>query len=149
MNISSLISSSKIDDNDINNPTKEEDIFDNKEANNQSLTKYENEKFNQALTRNAEDIKRLKIKNDNLQKLAEHRIKYSVNILDFVVSFFAFVLIIIFLKGFKYIELDNDVLITILVTNAVDVIGILFIVAKWLYPQDIKQSRKNKKQRGN
>ena len=149
MNISGLINSSKIDDDDINNPTEEEDIFNNEEVNtlvaNNNYIQYEKEQYKQLLKKQIEEIKELQINNDNIEKLANHRIKYSWFIFWFVCIFFIYSLTIVLLNGFKIITISDTVLGILLGTNTADVIGVLFIVAKWLYPQEIKQSRKPKK----
>jgi hypothetical protein len=79
---------------------------------------------------------KLKIENENLKNLADHRIEYSKWIFKLVSAVIAVVFIILLLDGFEIINLDKETLDILLKTNAVQVVGVLFIVAKWLYPNN-------------
>ena len=83
-----------------------------------------------------EENHKLTIENGNLEKLAKHRITYSWWIFGFVVIFLTMVLLIVTLNGFQIMKLNDNVIDTLLATNMVQVVGILYIVAKWLYPQN-------------
>lgn len=85
-----------------------------------------------------EKAKSLKIENDNLKKLNSHRINYSNYILCFVVVFVGLTIVIITLSGNKTLSINDNVLITLLSTNMFQVVGILYIVTKWLYPKTDK-----------
>lgn len=89
-----------------------------------------------------EAVNTLKIENQNLQKLADHRIRYSWAILAFVVVFCLLVLRVVFLVGSEEMKLSDTVLNMLLGTTMVQVIGVLYIVAKWLYPQNGKDKTK-------
>ena len=82
-----------------------------------------------------EENNKLKIDNQNLKDLATHRIKYSKWILGFVILFVSTVLIILILSGYKILIFNDNVIDVLLATNTVQVVGVLYIVAKWLYPQ--------------
>jgi hypothetical protein len=77
---------------------------------------------------------KLKIDNDNLKKLAEHRIKYSWAIFIFVICFVSVSLGIVILSGLNILCLSDTILGALQGTNMVQVIGVLYIVTKWLYP---------------
>ena len=83
-----------------------------------------------------EENNKLKIDNENLKKLADHRIDYSKWIFKLVASFIGAVFSIVVLDGFGVIEVEKDTLDILLKTNTVQVVGVLFIVAKWLYPNN-------------
>jgi len=126
---------------DIKLPTPDELKDSTKEGEVYSETPQESQvdhKGNEALKlvqdKARESTNKLKIENVNLEQLAKHRIAYSWWIFGFVVTFLILVLTILILSGFKVIELNDNVLNTLLTTNMVQVVGVLYIVAKWLYP---------------
>ena len=127
--------------NDINLPNPDELKDTTEEGKVYSETPQESQidhKGNEALKlvqdKARESTNKLKIENGNLEKIAKHRITYSWWIFGFVVTFLILVLTILLLSGFKIIELNDNVLNTLLATNMVQVVGVLYIVAKWLYP---------------
>jgi len=96
---------------------------------------------------------KLEIENSNLKKLAEHREAYSWAILLFVVvtviiTFYIVVqastpVLFPILDNGKYYKLlitnyviSDNVIMTLLSTTLVQVIGILLLVVKWLYPSN-------------
>ena len=82
-----------------------------------------------------EENNKLKIENQNLQNLASHRIVYSWWIFAFVVLVVIIILGIFIASGLGTLTISSDNLDTLLQSNTVQVIGILYIIAKWLYPQ--------------
>lgn len=85
-----------------------------------------------------EKAKKLKIKNDNLIKLADHRIQFSWAIFVFVLLFSFFSLMILVCKGNGKLDISDEVIIVLLGTTVINVVGVLYIVTKWLYPQNVK-----------
>lgn len=85
-----------------------------------------------------EKAKKLKIKNDNLIKLADHRIQFSWAIFVFVLLFSFFSLMILVCKGNGKLDISDEVIIVLLGTTVLNVVGVLYIVTKWLYPQNVK-----------
>ncbi|MFA6143631.1 MAG: hypothetical protein WCW84_05855 [Sulfurimonas sp.] len=96
---------------------------------------------------------RLEIENSNLKKLAEHREAYSWAILAFVICTVIVTFYIVIQAGtpvlFPILENDKDykllitnyvisdqVIMTLLGTTLAQVIGILWLVVKWLYPSN-------------
>ena len=74
--------------------------------------------------------------------MSKHRIKYSWYIFYFVICFVLLTLLILVCVGKNQLQLSDDVLITLFATNMVQVVGVLYIVAKWLYPY--KQNKASK-----
>lgn len=99
-------------------------------------------------------IRKLEIENDDLAMLGPHRRKYSWWILGFVISFVLITFSILLMSSLQIeaatnekplsfrtlIILDNLVIMTLLATNTVQVVGLLYVVAKWLFP--IKSAKK-------
>lgn len=93
-------------------------------------------------------IRKLEIENDDLAKLGPHRRKSSWFILGVVFVFVLIAFSILFMSSFQIqsttedkavlfrtlIKLDNEVIMTLLATNTVQVVGLLYVVAKWLFP---------------
>lgn len=92
-------------------------------------------------------IRTLEIENDDLALLGPHRRRYSWWILGFVMVFVATTFMVLLSSAIQVsvvqngesfyrslIVLDNDVLMTLLATNTVQVVGLLYVVAKWLFP---------------
>ena len=119
--------------NELQKITKEHDIYNETPQESQSDHK-NNEALKLVQDKAREDTNTLKIENANLEKLAKHRISYSWWIFAFVFTFLILVLSILLLSGFKIIVLSDNVLNTLLATNMVQIVGVLYIVAKWLYP---------------
>lgn len=130
----------------LSNESEEEAIFEVIEE-----ASHEDHKLRQgteeALEIAKQKIRTLQIKNDDLAQLGPHRRTYSWWILGFSIVFVACSVIIVFLSSYqilsaegdatKYstlLKLSDDVLMTLLATNTVQVVGLLFVVAKWLFP---------------
>lgn len=66
----------------------------------------------------------------------EHKLrkKYLRNIFIFIIAFVAIVMAMLYLCAAGYIHLANNVLITLLSTTTADIIGLLYIAFKWLFP---------------
>ena len=93
----------------------------------------------------------LRIKNANLEKLAKHRRWFSWAILAFVIAFVGVASYIVIQAGTPYMlsegELEKPIIIThlmlsdavimmLLGTNLVQVVGVLWLVVRWLYPSN-------------
>lgn len=121
---------------DLQQTTQEEEIFNSYP----NLEKeYKEQKEAELLTQMKEKANKLKIENDNLKKLADHRIRYSWAILIFVVLFVIASITTVILTGNKILTINDNVLDILLATNTVQVVGVLYIVAKWLYPTNNKE----------
>jgi len=128
---------------EIDKVSAEETIFETREVDSHNEHKILQGKT-QALELAKQKIRTLKIQNDDLAQLGPHRRKYSWWVLGFSITFVVIVLTILVLSslqivagesGFRtIIKLENEVLITLLATNTVQVIGLLYVVARWLFP---------------
>ena len=140
---------------ELENQSREEELFEVTEA--KSHTEHKLLEASKATLDIAkEKIRKLEIENDDLAKLGPHRRKYSWCILGFVFIFVVIAFSILLLSSFQiqsitedktlffrtFIKLDNEVLMTLLATNTVQVVGLLYVVAKWLFP--IKSVQKGK-----
>lgn len=65
----------------------------------------------------------------------EQRKKFSIWIFSVVCTYLAVVLTIIFLVGFSLATLSETVLVTLLTTTTANIIGLLVIVARYLFPR--------------
>lgn len=97
-------------------------------------------------------IRKLEIENNDLALLGPHRRNYSWWILGFVILFVIISFSVLLMSSYQIevvgegevvdfrtlIELDNEVLMTLLATNTVQVVGLLYVVAKWLFPTKSK-----------
>lgn len=101
----------------------------------------------QMIDRSKQIIRTLKLQNDNLIMLSNLRKNYSWAIFCLSAFFLIVSMTIVILSAiticngqpsecFSILDLSDDVLLMILGTNVTQVIGILFIVAKWLYPNN-------------
>lgn len=95
-----------------------------------------------------ERIRKLQIENNDLAMLGPHRRRYSWWILSFVIVFVLITFSILLLSAWQIeatstngtityrtlIALNEEVIITLLATNTIQVVGLLFVVAKWLFP---------------
>jgi hypothetical protein len=130
---------------DLKDTTNEEEVYSETEEEAQSDHK-DKEALDAIKAKATESLqeyklknKKLEIENQNLQTLAKHRINFSWAIFAFVIAFVLFALSIVVLSGiseestFK-LNINDNVLDIILATNTVQVVGVLYIVAKWLYP---------------
>lgn len=77
---------------------------------------------------------KLVIENTNLKKLSDHRLHYSWAIFVFVVLYTLSFIAIFVLVGIKFLCINDSVMKIFLGTNTIQIVGILYIVAKWLYP---------------
>ena len=98
-------------------------------------------------------IRKLEIENDDLAMLGPHRRTYSWWILAFVLAFVVITFVILVLSSlqiehvsktdvaqfYTLLSLDNKVLMTLLATNTVQVVGLLYVVAKWLFPTKLEE----------
>lgn len=137
MNIIGQIKSIKLPNiKDIERAKKEEKTFI--EEPQESQEEHKNEEALKILQEKAKaELSKLTIENDNLKNLSQHRITYSWWIFGFVVLFVLIVLGIIVSNGLSWIVLNDNVLNILLATNTVQVVGVLYIIAKWLYPNKI------------
>ncbi|MDQ6989922.1 MAG: hypothetical protein Q9M19_08560 [Mariprofundaceae bacterium] len=135
----------------LSSESKEESIYEHNEAPTHQEHKVR-EGTEQALELAKQQIRTLQINNDDLAQLGPHRRLYSWWILGFSIFFIISVLVVLILASYQValserelgtmLKLDNEVLITLLATNTVQVVGLLFIVAKWLFPSiDRKKDR--------
>lgn len=134
-----MINISKIKDITLPNPSDLKDKTDEEKVYNESPQESQTDhKSIEALKlvqdKAREENNKLKIENGNLEKLAKHRITYSWAIFVFVVVVVLIVLGIFIFSGLGKLTLSTDNLDTLLQTNTVQAIGILYIIAKWLYP---------------
>lgn len=120
---------------ELKDSTEEEKVYD--ETPQESQTDHKgNEALKLLQDKARQENNKLKIENDNLQNLANHRIEYSKWIFKLVTFVIIIVFTIVILDGFDIINLDKETLDILLKTNTVQVVGVLFIVAKWLYPNN-------------
>lgn len=63
----------------------------------------------------------------------KQRGNFAVRIFNLMCIYLAVVLLIVTLKGFRVLDLDNTVLNVLLTTTTANVIGIFIIVAKYLF----------------
>jgi len=123
--------------------SEEESIFKSTEAGTHKDHK-QRQAAEQVLDVAKQRIRTLEIENDDLAKMGPHRRTYSWWVFGFSTSFVISSLVIVLLSSWQIpasenafktlIKLDTSILITLLSTNMVQVVGLLFIVAKWLYP---------------
>lgn len=133
INIAKIKSVSLDKPSDLKDTTDEEEVY--KESPEESQTDHKSiEALKLVQNKAREENNKLKIENGNLKKLAEHRIAYSWAIFIFVVIVVLIVLGIFIFSGLGKLTLSTDNLDTLLQTNTVQAIGILYIIAKWLYP---------------
>ncbi len=122
---------------ELKSETGEAVLFD--ETSDETQVDHKNAELVKELIRKArEDVHKLEIENENLKKLADHRIQYSWGIYGFVFFFVTFSLAIVVLSGLKVLQINDNVLDVLLGTNMIQVVGVLYIVAKWLYPNNKK-----------
>ena len=132
---------------ELDDASREEKLFETVEA-----TTHQEHKLLEAseatLNIAKEKIRKLEIENDDLAKLGPHRRRYSWFILGFVFVFVLIAFSILLMSSFQIqsttedkvaffrtlIKLDNEVIMTLLATNTVQVVGLLYVVAKWLFP---------------
>ncbi|PCK03621.1 MAG: hypothetical protein COA42_20460 [Alteromonadaceae bacterium] len=99
-----------------------------------------------------EKIRKLEIENDDLARLGPHRRKYSWWILYFVIAFVTVTFVTLLMSSYQIkisdgdayrtlINLDKEVVVTLLATNTVQVVGLLYVVAKWLFPSKPEQKK--------
>jgi len=88
----------------------------------------------------AEGIRKLKIQNDILEAELtkinndnEARVGFSKKIYWIVIIWLSAVIFLLILSGFKIVDLSDKVLITLLTTSSVNVIGLLVIIANYLF----------------
>ena len=132
------------------NTSDEEKIFESKEKDTHKDHK-SRRGTEQALELAKQKIRTLKIRNDDLSQLGPHRIKFSWWVLGFSIFFVICTLLIVFLSSYQIptsedeyrtiIELDDSVLITLLATNTVQIVGLLYVVARWLFPSIDKNNK--------
>ncbi|MBL1260374.1 MAG: hypothetical protein COB33_007580 [Thiotrichaceae bacterium] len=128
---------------DISTTSEEEKIFWTTEVESHSEHKHLEGK-SQALEIAKQQIRTLKISNDDLAQLGPHRRKYSWWVLVFTILFVFVVTLIVGLSSWQIevsekeyrtlIKLEDEVLITLLATTTVQVVGLLYVVARWLFP---------------
>jgi hypothetical protein len=141
--------------------TEEQDLFeshepdthkDHKDAEGYRLTLEAAKEQNNTLKLNNDT---LRIQNSELHGLACHRINYSWAIFALTLLFLFATFLFLYLsshvtydvmchKFIKNIEISDDVMMVLLGTNAVQVVGILFVVAKWLFPAANNKHLSNK-----
>lgn len=82
------------------------------------------------------DIELLKQELEELKDTHTLRLKFAKSIFWVVVLWLLFVSIILVMEGFWLwdFSLSDAILITILTTTSINIIGLLVIVAKWLFP---------------
>ncbi len=77
----------------------------------------------------------LNTENIALKSLSQHRIQYSWAIFVLVSLFILASFVVAYMYGSGHLDkLDTSIIITIFTTNMVQLVGVLYIVAKWLYP---------------
>jgi hypothetical protein len=117
---------------DLKNESEEEQLFEDKPG-----SDYEEQKkalaYRESSEKSQQVIQKLKIENTDLALLGPYRRKYSWWIFIFAVSFVLLAMALLLLSGFQVITISDQVLITLLATNTVQVVGLLYIVAKWLF----------------
>lgn len=128
---------------DLSEQSDEEKIFESKEVDSHHDHKHL-EANKEALELARQRVRELTIRNDDLSRLGPHRRKFSWWILIFSASFVVCTMGIVLLSSYQVpineseystpIKLDDSVLITLLATNTVQVVGLLYVVAKWLFP---------------
>jgi hypothetical protein len=127
---------------DLDESSKEEGIFvddpgEDYDAQKKALA------YKESSEKSKQEIQRLKIENADLEMLGPHRRKYSWWIFGFVAFFVLLAFITLFFTGLNIINLSENVLITLLTTNMFQVVGLLYIVAKWLFTPKNMHSKKN------
>ncbi|MEE8057341.1 MAG: hypothetical protein V3T17_05840 [Pseudomonadales bacterium] len=132
---------------DLENESREEELFEVTEAKSHKEHKLL-EAHETTLSIARARIRKLEIENDDLAMLGPHRRMYSWWILGFVISFVLVTFSVLLMSSFQIeaitedkassfrtlIKLDNEVIMTLLATNTVQVVGLLYVVAKWLFP---------------
>ena len=132
---------------DLEDESREEELFEATEAKSHKEHKLL-EAHETTLSIAREKIRKLEIENDDLAMLGPHRRKYSWWILGFVIFFVLATFSVLLMSSFQIeavaadkassfrtlIKLDNEVIITLLATNTAQVVGLLYVVAKWLFP---------------
>lgn len=127
--------------NDLKETTNEEEVYSEtvEEAQSDHKGKEALDAIKSKATEALQEYKlkneKLEIENQNLQKLATHRINFSWAIFGFVIAFVLFALSIVVLSGLSEestwkLTINDNVLDIILATNTAQVIGVLYIVAK-------------------
>lgn len=143
----SLDSLDKIQIPDLDDDSREEELYTATEANSHKEHKLL-EAHETTLNIAKERIRKLEIENDDLAMLGPHRRAYSWWILGFVISFVLVTFAVLLMSSFQIeviaedktssfrtlLKLENEVVITLLATNTVQVVGLLYVVAKWLFP---------------
>jgi len=155
--IVSIIASAKLP-KDLSDSTEEESVYSEtaEEVQQDHKGKEAFDALKETATQQVQELKHnnatLLIQNENLKKLSEHRRFYSWAVLAFVAIVFFFTLTIVILSGnsiilnlpnkefliLPRILLSEEVLLMLLGTNMVQVVGILWLVVKWLYPSNGK-----------
>ena len=118
---------------DLGDSTDEETVYGETLEESQSDHK-SREEFRLLQEKAREAINKLRIENENLKNLADHRIQYSKWIFWLVAVVISTVFTILILGGLEVVKIDKETLTALLRTNTMQVVGVLFIVAKWLYP---------------
>lgn len=131
--------------------SKEEALYEAKEPKIHSEHKLL-EAHEAVLAEAKQKIRKLEIENNDLALLGPHRRQYSWWILGFVILFVIISFSVLLMSSYQIevigegksigfrtlIKLDNEVLMTLLATNTVQVVGLLYVVAKWLFPTKSK-----------
>tara|TARA_B100000745_G_C20154332_1_gene395603 strand:- start:1009 stop:1506 length:498 start_codon:yes stop_codon:yes gene_type:complete len=138
---------------DLEDTSAEEELFESSES-----AKHQEHKLleahSHALNLAKQRIRKLEIENDDLALLGPHRRHYSWWILGFVFLFVFTTFLLLVLSAVQIetpqsgqpstyhslIEIDNEVMMTLLATNTVQVVGLLYVVAKWLFPNKSEKS---------
>lgn len=137
MNIEEIINIKLPPPEELKNSTDEEKIYNETSEEAQGDHK-KNQEIRLLQEKARVENNTLKIKNSNLENLAGHRIAYSWGLFGFVVLFMVSTLAVLLLSGKDNLTLSDTVLTVLLGTNMTQVIGVLYIVTKWLYPQKIE-----------
>jgi len=132
---------------ELDDASREEELFEATEAKSHKEHKLL-EAHETTLSIAKERIRKLEIENDDLAMLGPHRRAYSWWILGFVISFVLATFTVLLMSSFQIeviaedktasfrtlLKLENEVVMTLLATNTVQVVGLLYVVAKWLFP---------------
>lgn len=138
---------------DLPKKSAEEDLYTTSEP-----AVHHDHKTSQALRMAEEDIRKLNLENDALKAQNELRIKCSCYILWFVALFVIATFATLVAGSYElsytgkdgavtfrpFLAIDSKVLITLLTTTTIQVIGLLTIVVKWLFPNQPGSSKKGK-----
>lgn len=101
-----------------------------------------------ALKREVELGRIAQIQHENREAEETHRmrIKYARNIFAVVCSWLTCVVLSVVCSGIQYLNftLPDSVLIAFITTTTINVLGLLYVVTRWLFPSSFRQEGRRK-----